>query len=153
MTIIHFVATHYIQGLSISSNDTSGLVLVKCIFIQGLPAKECHLVFTDAVQGVEEYFNISGSDYTSLSLSVSGNYTVSAYDLINGSIIGPAVKHFLSLIIAISSPSSTSVASTKIFSAVISELLISSSIVSSRFNEYSVILEMPSGKKVVQCSF
>ena len=73
---------------------------------------------------MEEYFNISGSDYTSLSLSVSGNYTVLAYDLINGSIIGPAIEHFLSLIIEIPLPSSTSVASTKIYSAVISELFI-----------------------------
>ena len=105
---------------------------------------------------MEEYFNISGSDYTSLSLSVSGNYTVLAYDLINGSIIGPAVEHFLFLIIEISSPSSIVAASTRVYSAINSELIILSSVVSSnntvvssRFNEYSIILEMPSGKEVV----
>ena len=97
------------QGLSISSTsdqNINGSVLVKCIFIQGLPAKQCYVVFTDINQGLEESFHVTGSEDSLLTLSFSGNYSVTAYDIFNGSIFGPAVKH--PFILAISVPSSAS---------------------------------------------
>ena len=61
-------------------------------------------MFNDTTQGLEESFNISGSGL--ISLNESGSYTVTAYDLIDGTIFGPAVKLPNNLIIIIPSESS-----------------------------------------------
>ena len=79
------------QGLNISSNND--FVLVECIFIEGLTAEGCHVTFTDMSLGLEESFNLTESGGTQLSLQYSGNYTVTVYDIVNGSIIGPAFQY------------------------------------------------------------
>ena len=96
------------QGLNISSNND--VVLVKCIFIEGLTVEGCHVTLTDMSLGLEESFNITGSRGTQLSLQHSGNYTVTVYDIVNGSIIGPAFQHPIPIefiVTALSSPSFT----------------------------------------------
>ena len=61
-------------------------------------------MFSDTTQGLEESFNISGSRL--ISLNESGNYTVTAYDLTDDTIFGPAVELPNSVIIIIPSESS-----------------------------------------------
>ena len=98
--VTDFVATFYVQGLNISSNND--FVLVECIFIEGLTVQGCHVTFTDMSLGLEESFNITGSGGTQLSLQHSGNYTVTVYDIVNGSIIGPAFQYSIPIEFVIS---------------------------------------------------
>ena len=63
------------------------------IFIDISTAGRCHVTFTDSSQGINVSFNITKPNSTKsiieeyITLSVSGNYTVIAYDIVNGIII------------------------------------------------------------------
>ena len=66
---------------------------MECIFVEGLTVEGCHVTFTDKGLRLEESFNITGSGGAQISLQHSGNYTVTVYDIVNGSIIGPAFQY------------------------------------------------------------
>ena len=63
------------------------------MFMKGSITKSCHLIFFDNARGLKQSFNVTGSKKTQLKLKESGNYTVTVYDLVNGSIIGPAITY------------------------------------------------------------
>lgn len=79
-------------------------MIVTCVFIQGSIAESCHLVFNDIAQGLVESFNVTEPKEI-LVLKGSGNYSVSVYDVVNGSIIGPAIEYPKLIEVTVVSPS------------------------------------------------
>ncbi|XP_019858652.1 PREDICTED: uncharacterized protein LOC109586865 [Amphimedon queenslandica] len=70
----------------IVSNENES-VSVECVYALLSTAEGCHVVFNDVANKRSESFNITGSGNTTISLSTSGHYTVTAYDILNESII------------------------------------------------------------------
>ena len=83
--------------------------MVECIFVDISTADGCHVTFTDSSQGINESFNITKPNSTEsiieeyITLSVSGNYTVKAYDIVNDiiidtpSVVYPNIVQYVSL--------------------------------------------------------
>ena len=104
-------ATYQVTDLNITNQYTDGSVSVQCVFVSGSTAGGCHVIFTDTTNGRNESFDIMGSDNTIISLSTSGNYTVTVYDIFNGSIYGPSFYYPQEIHIDIVSIFSTSTSS------------------------------------------
>ena len=65
---------------------------MKCLYCMPKVNQSCCVKFSDIAQGVEENFVVSGLDEKIVTLKRNGNYTVTTYDLVNGSCIGPAIE-------------------------------------------------------------
>lgn len=104
--MIFFSATFNVQDFFVSNDgNINGSVKVQCFFELNIKLcdidafdeeptiKECHVVFSTNDTVNELSFTITGSKETLVTLCKSGNYTVTVYDSINGSIIDdkPAV--------------------------------------------------------------
>ncbi|XP_019857003.1 PREDICTED: uncharacterized protein LOC109585378 [Amphimedon queenslandica] len=86
------LATYNVQDVLVST-EGNGSVSVQCVFVSGSTADGCDVVFTDTDQ--ESSCNVSlllNQEPTLVTLP-AGNYTVTAYDNINGSLYGPVIQY------------------------------------------------------------
>ena len=114
------IATYHVQGLTLQyySNDES--VFVQCRFAEGSTADGCHVIFRDSSKGTVKSINMTKSSieestvYQYITLPVNGNYTVTAHDIVDGTIItNPSVVYPQVLEYILLLPSSTETAMSK----------------------------------------
>ena len=86
-----FLATYRVQDTDLILYN-NGSVVVSCQYC--VPVAEsvregCYVIINNSDEGLKKTINITGSDEETITLE-SGSYTVTTYDLVNGSIKGPA---------------------------------------------------------------
>ena len=87
-----FLATYRVQHTNLEQYS-NGSVIVSCQYC--VPVAEsigegCYVMFNNSAGGLET-LNITGTNEEIVTFKESGNYTVTTYDLVNGSIKGPAI--------------------------------------------------------------
>ena len=94
------IATYHIQGLTLQYYSDNGSVVVECRFAERSTADGCHVIFRESSKGTVKSINMSKSSieestvYQYITLPVSGNYTVTAHDIVDGTIItNPSVVY------------------------------------------------------------
>ena len=99
-SIFFFVATYHVQGLTLQYYSDNGSVVVECRFAERSTADGCHVIFIESSNRTVKSINMSKSSieestvYQYISLPVSGNYTVTAHDVVDGTIItNPSVVY------------------------------------------------------------
>ena len=127
MKLIPFIAniaTYHIQGLTLQYYSDNGSVVVECRFAERSTADGCHVIFRESSKGTVKSINMSKSSieestvYQYISLPVSGNYTVTAHDIVDGTIItNPSVVYpqVLEYILLLSSPTETVIFTSKYY--------------------------------------
>ena len=88
--LLIFLDTYNVQDLNLKTNRS--YTEMKCLYCMPKVNQSCCVKFSDIAQGVEENFVVSGLDEKIVTLKRNGNYTVTTYDLVNGSCIGPAIE-------------------------------------------------------------
>ena len=95
-----YIATYHVQGLTLQYYSDNGSVVVECRFAERSTADGCHVIFRESSKGTVKSINMSKSSieestvYQYITLPVSGNYTVTAHDIVNGTIItNPSVVY------------------------------------------------------------
>ena len=118
------IATYHVQGLTLQYYSNNGSVVVECRFAERSTADGCHVIFRESSKGTVKSINMSKSSieestvYQYISLPVSGNYTVIAYDIVDGTIItNPSVVYsqVLEYILLLPSPTETVVITSKYY--------------------------------------
>ena len=110
------IAIYHVQGLTLQYYSDNGSVLVECRFAERSTADGCHVIFRESSKGTVKSINITKSSieasivYQYIILPVSGNYTVTAHDIVDGIIItNPSVVYpqILEYILLLPSPTET----------------------------------------------
>ena len=111
-----YIATYHVQGLTLQYYSDNGSVLVECRFAERSTADGCHVIFRESSKGTVKSINMTKSSieesrvYQYITLPVSGNYTVTAHDIVDGTIItNPSVMYpqLLEYILLLPSPTDT----------------------------------------------
>ena len=94
------IATYHVQGLTLQYYFDNGSVVVECRFTERSTADGCRVIFRESSKGTVKSINMSKSSikestvYQYITLPVSGNYTVTAHDIVDGTIItNPSVVY------------------------------------------------------------
>ena len=91
--LFYFIATYHVQGLTLQYYSDNGSVVVECRFAKRSTADGCHVILRESSKGTVKSINMSkfsieeSTVYQYISLLVSGNYTVTVHDIVNGTII------------------------------------------------------------------
>ena len=110
------IATYHVQGLTLQYYSDNGSILVECRFAEKSTADGCHVIFRQSSKGTVKSINMTKSSkeestvYQYITLPVSGNYTVTAHDVVDGTIItNPSVVYpqILKYILLLPSPTET----------------------------------------------
>ena len=110
------IATYHVQVLTLQYYSDNGSVVVECRFAERSTADGCHVIFKESSKGTVMSINMSKSSieestiYQYITLPVSGNYTVTAHDIVDGTIItNPSVVYpqVLEYILLLPSPTET----------------------------------------------
>ena len=86
------IATFHVQGLTLQYYSDNGSVVVECRFAERSTADGCHVIFRESSKGTVKSINITKSSieestvYQYITLPVSGNYTVRAHDIVDGTV-------------------------------------------------------------------
>ena len=111
-----YIAIYHVQGLTLQYYSDNGSVVVECRFAERSTADGCHVIFRESSEGTVKSINITKSSIEEsrvsqyITLPVSGNYTVTAHDIIDGTIItNPSVVYpqVLEYILLLPSPTET----------------------------------------------
>ena len=94
------IATYHVQGLTLQYYSDNGSVVVECRFAERSTADGCYVIFRESSKGTVQPIIVNKSSivkstvYQYISLPVSGNYTVTAHDIVDGTIItNPSVVY------------------------------------------------------------
>ena len=116
------IAIYHVQGLTLKFYSDNGSVVVESRFAERSTADGCHVIFRESSKGTVKSINITKSSiedstvYQYITLPVSGNYTVTAHDIVDGTIItNPSFVYpqILEYILPLPSPTKTVVSSSK----------------------------------------
>ena len=95
-----YIATYHVQGLTLHYYSDNGSLVVECKFAERSTADGCHVIFRESSKGTVKSINMSKSSieestvYQYITLPVSGNYTVTVHDIVDGTIItNPSVVY------------------------------------------------------------
>ena len=95
-------------------------MVIECRFAERSTADGCHVIFRESSKGTLKSINMSKSSieestvYQYITLSVSGNYTVTAQDIVDGTIItNPSVMYHQVLEYILLLPSSNGITISK----------------------------------------
>ena len=115
-------ATNHVQGLTLQYYSDNGSVLVECRFAERSTADGCYVIFRESFKETVKSINITkpsideSTVYQYITLPASGNYTVTAHDIVNGTIItNPSVVYpqVLEYILLLPSPTETIITTSK----------------------------------------
>ena len=116
-------AIYHVQNLTLQYYSDNGSVVVECRFAERSTADGCHVIFRESSKGIVKFINVTKSSieestvYQYISLPVSGNYTVTAHDIVGGTIItNPSVVYpqVLEYILLLPSPTETVITTSKL---------------------------------------
>ena len=100
LVFILLLATYHVQGLTLQYYSDNGSVVVECRFAERSTANGCHVIFRESSKGIVKSLNMIKSSieeskvHQYITLPVSGNYTVTAHDIVDGTIItNPSVVY------------------------------------------------------------